>query len=469
PVSVTAADKPNILFIFADDQAFHTLHALGNEDIRTPNLDRLVARGTTFSHAYNQGGWNGAVCVASRAMLNTGLYLWHAHDSEQDLKKQWVPEQKLWAQQLTAAGYQTFFSGKWHVKAEADQVFEVARHVRGGMPNQTDAGYDRPKSRDDDSWKPWDTSFEGFWKGGRHWSEVLGDDAVDYMNMAADDERPFFMYLAFNAPHDPRQSPKEFVDMYPAGDIHVPATFLPEYPYDIGSNKIRDEKLAPFPRTEYSVQVNRQEYYAIITHMDHQIGRILDSLDQTGQGDNTWIFFTADHGLSCGNHGLLGKQNMFDHSVRVPFVVAGPGVDAGRRVGRRIYYQSIVPTTLELAAAEVPQHVEFRSLLPLLKDGTPEVSGTVYGAYTDTQRMVTVGMEKLILYPKTGVSLLFDLENDPLEIRDLSSKDGSYARKRALFQEFLNQQQLVGDSLDVAAAFPELAGTAASAAPPAQN
>ena len=455
--SVSAADKPNILFIFADDQAFHTIHQQGNSEIKTPHLDELFSKGTSFTHTYNQGGWNGAVCVASRTMLNTGRYLWHALKDEESLKSEWVPSSKMWAQQLATAGYQTFFTGKWHVKADADKVFEVARNVRGGMPNQTPAGYDRPKSRDDNAWKPWDTSFEGFWKGGKHWSEVLGDDAVDYMNMAKDDERPFFMYLAFNAPHDPRQSPKEFVDMYPVEDIKVPASFVPLYPYDIGIKTLRDELLAPYPRTEYSVQVNRQEYYAIITHMDQQIGRILKSLKETGQEDNTWIFFTADHGLGCGNHGLLGKQNMYDHSVRIPFVVVGPGVEAGRHIGKRIYMQNVMPTTLELAGLAKPEHVEFESLLPLLKDGSPDVSGDVYGAYINVQRMVTVGNEKLVMYPKTGVSLLYNLKDDPEELRDLSNKDGSHATKKRLFKEFLVHQQVVGDTLDAVAAFPELA------------
>lgn len=454
---VQAEEKPNILYIFADDQAFHTIHATGNSEVKTPNLDRLFERGTTFTHAYNQGGWNGAVCIASRTMLNTGRYLWHALESEPDLKKEWVAKDKMWAQQLSTAGYQTFFTGKWHVKADANEVFEVARNIRGGMPNQTPAGYNRPKSRDDKAWTPWDKSFEGFWKGGTHWSEVIGNDAVDYMEMAKQDDRPFFMYLAFNAPHDPRQSPKEFVDMYPVDDIIVPTSFVPEYPYQIGSNTLRDEKLAPFPRTRYSVQVNRQEYYAIITHMDQQIGRILESLEATGEADNTWIVFTADHGLGCGNHGLLGKQNMYDHSMRVPFVVVGPGVDGGGKIGQRIYLQDAMPTTLELAGAEIPEHVEFQSLLPLLKDGGEEIRGTVYGAYMEFQRMVVVGNEKLMLYPQTGVSLLYDLVNDPEELRDLSSKDGSHARKRALFQEFLKQQKVVGDTLDVASAFPELA------------
>jgi choline-sulfatase len=277
------------------------------------------------------------------------------------------------------------------------------------------------------------------------------------MALAKADPRPFFMYLAFNAPHDPRQSPKEFVDMYPAEQVRVPESFLPEYPYDIGSNKIRDEKLAPFPRTEYSVQVNRQEYYAIITHMDQQIGRILDALEQTGEADNTWIVFTADHGLACGHHGLLGKQNMFDHSMRVPFVICGPGVEGNRQIGRHIYLQDIMPTALQLAGAEVPQHVEYASLLPLLNAEASEPDSNIsYGAYVDVQRMITVDDWKLILYPKIGRSLLYNLHQDPLEIQDLSEQEDALATKRRLFEVLLQEQLRTGDSLDLKKPFPEL-------------
>lgn len=454
-----AEDRPNLLFVFADDQAFDTIHAQGNSEIQTPNLDRLFEQGTSFTQTYNQGGWNGAICIASRTMLNTGLYIWHAEAVQKDLKSKWVPEKKMWAQQLAAKGYQTFFSGKWHVKADASEVFEVARNIRGGMPNQTPAGYDRPTSPDDKEWQPWDKKYEGFWKGGTHWSEVLGNDAIDYLDIAAKDERPFFMYLAFNAPHDPRQSPKEFVDRYPLESVSLPQTFQANYPYEIGSNKCRDEKLAPFPRTPYAVKVNRQEYYAIITHMDQQIGRIIDHLEATGQRDNTYIIFTADHGLACGHHGLLGKQNMHDHSVRVPFCVVGPGIAAGRKIGRRIYMQSLVPTTFQLAGLDVPEHVEFEGLASILKSDTAssEVLGTAYSSYTTHQRMVTVGNDKLIVYPQIGVSLLYDLAADPLEQRELSSHVGSQALKKTLFAELLKQQQLVGDTLDLKSVFTDLA------------
>ncbi len=459
-VSLGAAqERPNILFLFADDQAFDTIAAAGQAEIDTPNLDRLVRRGILFTHAYNQGGWHGAVCVASRTMLMTGRFLWHARDAERKLASDWVPERRLWPQIMQQHGYRTYFSGKWHVKAPAERVFDVVRHVRGGMPKTVQSAYDRPQSPKDTRWSPWDTSLGGHWEGGRHWSEVVADDGRDFLRMAAGDSRPFFMYLAFSAPHDPRQSPKRFVDRYPPEVIQVPPNFLPEYPYDIGSNRIRDERLAPFPRTPYAVRVHRQEYYAIISHMDEQIGRILDALEESGLSKRTWIVFSADHGLACGHHGLMGKQNMYDPSVRVPLIVCGPGARPGGRCGKRVCLQSIMPTVLDIAGIERPDHVEFPSLMDQVRDPVPDVSGTAYGAWMDMQRMITSGQDKLILYPAIRRRRFFDLSQDPFERNDLAGSPQTLGRQRRLFARLQVLQRQTGDDLDLAGAFPELAGS----------
>ena len=424
------ANTPNILFLFADDQTYEAINALGCDELHTPNLNRLVRNGVTFTHAYNMGAWHGAVCVASRTMLNTGRFLWEAKAIEPKLGEE-AKAGRLWSQYMRQAGYDTYFSGKWHVKIKPDEVFDHVVHERPGMPNQTDAGYNRPIEGEPDAWSPYDPKFEGYWKGGKHWSEVLGDDGVAYLEQAAQNEAPFFMYLAFNAPHDPRQSPKKYVDMYPPEEIDVPENFMPEYPYKdaMGCGKsLRDEKLAPFPRTEYAVKVIRQEYYAIITHMDAQVGRILDTLEKTGKAENTYIFFTADHGLAVGHHGLMGKQNMYDHSVRAPLMVCGPGIPENELIDAPVYLQDIMPTTLELAGADIPEHVRFKSLMPLIDGRRKENYGAIYGAYMDLQRMVTEGNFKLIWYPKIDKYLLFNLKRDPLEVHDLSGNE-RYAKR----------------------------------------
>jgi choline-sulfatase len=456
---VSAADeRPNVLFIFADDQCFETVSAFGHTDIETPNLDRLVRQGTTFTHAYNMGAWGGAVCVASRCMLNTGRYLWHAHDVYQKAEAE-RQAGRFWSEYLRKAGYDTYFSGKWHVRANAEKAFDFVNHVRPGMPNQTPAGYNRPIEGQADSWSPFDTKFNGFWKDGKHWSEVLGDDATGFLAQAAKRDKPFFMYLAFNAPHDPRQSPKAYVDKYPLDRIKVPKNYLSEYPYkeEMGAGKsLRDEKLAPFPRTEYAVKVNRQEYYAIITHMDAQIGRILEALEKSGKRDNTWIFFTADHGLAVGHHGLLGKQNLYDHSVRVPFMVVGPGVAANAKNDTPIYLQDVMPTSLELAKIEKPDHVEFKSLLPLLNGDKTDHYDAIYGGYTDRQRMVTQDGYKLIMYPRAKKLRLFHIVKDPLEMNDLAEEAKYRPVIKKLYTKFQELQQANGDKLDLAVAFPQL-------------
>jgi len=360
-------EKPNIIFIFADDQCYETVHAFGNEEIITPNLDKLAQQGVTFTHAYNMGGWHGAVCVASRTMLNTGRFLWHAQQMDQngDDFKSWIEQGRFWSQIMENVGYDTYMTGKWHVKVNAEEIFMTATDIRGGMPKQTPEGYNRPIDGQKDVWSPYDESFGGFWEGGTHWTKKLANTATSYIEKAAGKDTPFFMYLAFNATHDPRQSPKEYVDKYPLENISLPVNFLEEYPYKdsigCGPDK-RDERLVPFPRTPYAIKVNRQEYYALVTYMDEQIGRILEALETSGVAENTYIFFAADHGLGVGHHGLVGKQNMYDHSVRVPLMVFGKGIPGDRQLDVPVYLQDIMPSSLELAGIEIPDHVEFKSL-----------------------------------------------------------------------------------------------------------
>lgn len=453
PDPVIQKTKPNILFIFTDDQRYNTIHALGGKEVLTPHLDSLVAAGTTFTHAYNMGAWHGAVCVASRTMLLTGLSVWNAQRSEKKLADL-VATNGLWSQQLKKAGYETYMSGKWHIRTDVNGVFDHVVHERPGMANQTPEGYNRPQSPEDTLWQPWNTKFEGLWKGGKHWSEVLADDATAFIRDAAAKEDPFFMYLAFNAPHDPRQSPKRFVDKYPLDKISLPENYMDEYPYkeEMGAGiDLRDEKLAPFPRTPYAVKKHIQEYYASISHMDEQVGKILRALAMSGKLNNTYIFFASDHGLSVGHHGLLGKQNMFDHSVRVPLVVVGPGVPKGEKRDQQVYLQDIMATTYELTGIAKPPHVYFNSLLPMIKNKRSESSyPEIYGGYMNVQRMVRTDRYKLIVYPEAEKVLLFDLQKDPEEMHDVSYQPAYRHVLDDMKVRLIRQQKQLDDTLQLA-------------------
>lgn len=440
---ISAAEKPNILFVFADDMSLDTIGAYGRYNCKTPNLDKLMQSGASFSHSYNMGAWGGAVCTASRAMLNSGAFV---NRAEKSIKQ--VPH---WSELMKDAGYATYMTGKWHVPG--NPRFDVVKDVRAGMPKGS--GYNRPKDMDDyeNGWKPWDKSQGGFWQGGVHWSEVVANNGIEFIEQAKNDEKPFFMYIAFNATHDPRQSPKEYIDMYPLDSIEVPKSFMVNYPYDkeIGCNPtgLRDERLMPSPRTEFAVKVHRQEYFAIASHMDAQIGRIFEALEKSGKADNTYIIFTADHGLSVGHHGLVGKQSMYDHSMRVPFFISGPGIEPNQNLPMPIYLQDAMATTLELADIEKPAHVEFKSVMPLIKGEKKVQYDLIYGKYMDSQRMVQKGDYKLIMYPQAKVVRLFNTAKDGLEINDLAGNPEYAAKLAELKADFLELQKSMGDGLDV--------------------
>ena len=448
-------NKPaNFIFIFADDMAFETISANELTDIDTPNLDRLLKKSTRFNRAYNMGAWNGAVCIASRTMLLTGKTVWNAYAVD-NAKAMYNLGQSghTWPQWLQQAGYTTYMSGKWHIKNDPEKIFNVAKDIRPGMPNDVEAGYDRPKSIKDynQGWKPWDPKHGGFWEGGTHWSEILADNGVDFITTAKKDDAPFFMYLAFNAPHDPRQAPKSFVDLYPLDRIQLPETFLTNYPYaeEIGCGPaVRDERLAPFPRTEYAVKINRQEYYAIITHMDQQIGRILDALDKTGQTESTYIVFTADHGLAVGHHGFMGKQNLYEHSTQVPFLISGPKIKQNHIIDEPIYLQDVMPTSLELAGFEVPKSIEFKSLLPLLNESRSKHYSSIYGGFKGIQRSITKDNWKLIYYTYANKYRLYNLKVDPLEMQDQSSNPSESNRLKKMKKELIELSRNLNDPLD---------------------
>ena len=447
------ARRPNFLFLIADDLTYRGIHALSGDAVHTPHLDRLVQRGCAFTHCFHQGSWSGAVCVPSRTMLNSGLSAFHAqHRAEQT---------PLWGQTLGAAGYDTHLTGKWHLSdGNLRRSFQHTGPVAPGMLESGPTAYHRPAPGN--TWTPWDTSLKGHWLHTAQWqkaprdeikhsAQVWAESASEYLLGRAGKAEPFFLYVGFNSPHDPRQAPKQFIDMYPASRMAVPPNYLAEHPFDQGDRDVRDEILAPFPRTREAVQLHRAEYYAHTTYMDAQIGRIFEALEKSGQAANTYVIFTADHGLAVGQHGLMGKQNLYDHSVRVPLIVAGPDMPRGRRVQHMVYQHSLFPTTCQLAGVEAPASVEFPSLAGLLHaEGTPPHEA-MFCYYRHFQRSVRTAEHKLIVYPQAGVTQLFDLRRDPWETQNVAAEPRFAAVKRDLFEKLRRFQKELDDDLPAVA------------------
>ncbi|MDE3165944.1 MAG: sulfatase-like hydrolase/transferase [Acidobacteriota bacterium] len=438
--------RPNFLFLIADDLTFRGVRALGNSEVETPAIDGLMARGCTFTHCFHQGSWSGAVCIASRTMLNTGLTAFRARKE--------VETTPLWGQTFGEAGYDTHLVGKWHLsRAALERSFLGTGAVSPGMFESGPDAYNRPRAGDD--WTPWDTSRKGQWLHTGQWAHanvdeirhsaaVWADGAIAYLQTVAQASKPFFLYVGFNSPHDPRQAPREFVERYPREKIAIPPDYLPEHPFDQGDHKIRDEMLAPFPRTRDAVRLHRQEYYAHITYMDAQIARILEGLERSGKAANTYVILTADHGLAVGEHGLMGKQNLYEHSVRMPYVIAGPGI-ARRRVDAMIYQHQTFATTCELAGIRAPETVEFPSTARWLGGGGGEAHDAVFCWYLKYQRSVRTREHKLIVYPQAGVKQLFDLRKDPWERHDVSGEARYRGVEAALLERLRRFQRDLGD------------------------
>ncbi len=458
--------KPlNVLFILTDDQAIDTIGAHGNKRISTPNLDRLAKSGMSFSHVFNQGSWSPAVCAPSRRMINTGRHIFHTgmgpdNDKQGDDAKDF----KMFAETFKEAGYTTFMTGKWHLPMPIfERSFTQGKAVfKGGMARIKDGGQWQADFVDYDATAKNAKKYHAY-KGDKHTSEMIADAAVNFLlsNKSANKLAkqsikpidPFMMYVAFLAPHDPRQSPDSYVAKYPGNTIDLPVSYAQEHPFNQGDHYIRDEILADFPRKPEVVKSFIGEYYAMIEHMDTQIGRVLDALDNSGQAENTLIIFTSDHGLAVGKHGLLGKQNQYDHSVRAPFIVKGPNVPKGKTSKGMFYISSAFPTAVEMAGIKIPESVEMPSVASLILDNEfrgekDTMFDSIYGSYRHFQRMLRTDNYKLIYYPHLKRTQLFDMQNDPNELNDLSDKPEQTKRITTMMEKLETWKQRVGDPLD---------------------
>ena len=452
PVPVSAqSQRPNILFLFADDQRFDTIRAHGNKDIETPNLDKLVGQGTSFSRAYIMGGLNGAICCPSRAMLLTGwtlfrlplglTALWKAPETERG-----VSPYMTFPELYRNAGYETFGTGKWHngPRLFAKGFTHGDKIFFGGMSDH----YAVPYHAFDPS-----GAYPNELRNGsptKHSSELFTDAAVGYLN-GYSGEKPFLMYVPYTAPHDPRDMPEEYLARYDPDSLPLPPNFLPEHPFDNGEMKIRDEALEKWPRTPEAIRGHIAAYYAMITHMDAQIGRVLDALDESGQADNTIIVFAGDNGLAVGRHGLLGKQNLYEHSVHVPLIMCGLGIPKNESRDSLCYLSDIFPTLCGLTGQPVPPTVEGSSLLGVIKGEVESVRESIFCAYKHFHRSVRTERWKMIKYNVKGEfrTQLFDLKNDPWEMNDLADDPDKAYLIRGLTHLMTDWIRQTGDPIDL--------------------
>lgn len=457
------SNKPNILFILTDDQRSNTINALGNKEINTPNLDKLVRNGTSFTNAYILGAATAAVCSPSRAMLMTGrhyfniepsVYAQFAFPPEERGKSSWL----TFPEYFKDNGYITFTTGKQHngrdwVERGFDQVKAA---FLGGMTTHFGT-----KVKDYTPEAGWSAPYQ---QKEKFSSEVFADAALSFLKNDQDD-RPFLMYVSFTAPHDPRTAPQAYHDDYPVGTIDLPPNFMSEHPFEMADDRIRDEVLAPFPRTKEIIQKEIADYYAMISATDTQIGRILEALEASGQAENTLIIMSADNGLAVGQHGLLGKQNVYEHSIGIPLIFSGPNIPKNKKVDALAYLHDVFPSLCGLTDLEIPASIETKDLSPVIRGEKSSVRDAMHFAYTSWpgdllkkeqksnpgggHRAIRKGNFKLIVSSKGVVYTyqLFDLGNDPWELTNLINDPHFTSVKTDLLKEL---QQLISQTGDPA-------------------
>jgi choline-sulfatase len=407
---------PNILIIMADDQSPFDLRVYNpDSELETPVIDRLAAEGMVIDGAYHMGSFSGAVCLPSRYMIMSGRSLWRlpiapegARNCPENLDQQTIPAI------FNRAGYATMRTCK------VGNSYEAANRLFSVRAEATRRG-DTPET-------------------GSSWH---ADQVLEYLNRRQEtaDQRPFLIYLGFSHPHDPRDGRPELLAKYGATNHSdevsppslqpkhpkLPINYLLEHPFDMTHADVRDEVAVSgvwHRRDEATVRNEIGRQFACSEDIDRQSGRVLDRLRAMGELDNTLILYTADHGMAIGRHGLMGKQNLYQHTWRVPLIVSGPGIPAGSRAEGNIYLMDLLATLCDYAAIEPPASNEGLSFRSVLEGKISTIRDCMYGVYSGGSkpgiRSVKHGPWKLIRYeaPDRGISRwqLFHLENNPHEL-----------------------------------------------------
>jgi choline-sulfatase len=411
------AKRPNFLFILVDDQSPFDLTCYDAESrLETPHIDRLAREGMVLDGAYHMGSFVGAVCTPSRHMIMSGRTVWHLPTAPEAIQKGLCPpglEQWTLPAVFNRGGYATMRTCKQGNSYEAaNRLFQVRHDAtkRGGTPETGSAWH--------------------------------GDRVMDYLKQreSAKETQPFLIYFGFSHPHDVRDGTPELLDKYGAVNhtdrnspppAHprqpkLPPNYLPAHPFHHGHPDLRDEVAVSGVwerRDERTIRNELGRQFACSENIDIEIGRVLEKLESMGELDNTYIIYTSDHGMAIGRHGLQGKQNLYQHTWRVPFIVKGPGIEPGSRAEGNIYLLDILATLCDLAAITPPETNEGISFKPVLTGEKQTVREVLYGVYNGGtkpgMRSIKQGDWKLIKYDVMDGSVretqLFNLKDNPEE------------------------------------------------------
>lgn len=408
----------NVLILKTDDQSNQTIGAYGNTTMDTPSMDKLAATGTLFTAAYNMGCWSPAVCIPSRTMFMYGKHLWKS----KKINNNNAP--KSLAQIFGENGYHTFMTGKWHAMGpRPENLFDEV----GGTPTKG--------------------QLKTFYSDAGHMTDVTAGHAIHFIE-SYDQDKPFLAYVAFNAPHVPRETEQQYYDMYPADKMVLPPSFENNMPL----NKNVKYQYASNPLRQKTMQKRIQQNNAMVSHIDVQVGKIIKALKVKGLYENTLIIFTSDHGINFGENGVAGKVCLYEPSVTAPLIISGPGIRANTKIHNRVYLQDVVPTLYDILNFRYNEPIDFNSFYPLLK-GEKTETRSIYLAMFNDQRGIIFGNDKLIYYPNSQVLELYNLKKDPWETNNLASKKAAKSTIKILLAKLKSWQEKTNDETDLQAIY----------------
>lgn len=465
-MTINSGSAPNILLISTDQQRFSALGAYHNPEIHTPNMDALADGGVLFENCYSQS----PVCAPSRATLMTGRYV-HSHGLWANGVA--LPDhERMFTRDLTDAGYDCGLVGKLHLAAcqsgrterRHDDGFRIFRWAHDPYPGSSENAYHRwlraahPRLYDAaiDPANP--ITFDAMPTEG-HYSRWIGNETIEFLTAGRERDRPFCFIANFFDPHHGFGAPPEYLDRYDPESLSRPVTTEAELatkPEIYTEASLRSYGGHAKGYTEYSadeLQQVKAAYYAMVTLVDDEVGRILGALDDEGLTENTVVIFTSDHGEMLGDHQLMLKgPMMYEEAVHVPLIIRWPErLPAGERRPDLVGWVDLAPTILEIAGLEVRRGHQGASLLGSLTGAAPWQRDWVLSEYRNSGHpydppvhttMLRQDQWKIVFHhgnPATNrarTGELYDLETDPRELTNLWD-DGAHRDRRMDMQELL--------------------------------